>query len=99
MKCPYCLRNNLPTHELEEQIKDGHKLYKCTVLNKKFCEHMAAATSADIKLFACQSCDVEDIRECDCNDCFGVFCQKCNDFIDIECPDVSTLIRINERDE
>jgi len=94
LKCPIC------NGELEEwTLHNGSKLYHCTgVCSNQFCEHILKAMKKDIKNFACGNCD-DLITECNCFDCNGVFCAKCNSFIQISCSDVVSIIEKNEEEK
>lgn len=93
VKCPFCPSYGLPEHELQEEVKDGHKLYTCTVLHKRLCEHMLTETNPE--KFACIDCD-DNVEKCNCNDCMGgVFCQVCQ-IVNTECADVWRVIRKNQ---
>lgn len=83
--------------ELEEIWKDNQKTYRCkdTNLHHEFCEHILNITRKDINNFSCQNCD-SPINDCNCFDCFMVFCGQCNSFIELSCSDVVQMMEINE---
>jgi glycosyltransferase involved in cell wall biosynthesis len=83
--------------ELEEIWKDNQKTYRCKNkdLHHDFCEHVLKATKKDMGNFSCENCD-SPLDECNCFDCFAVFCDQCNSFISLSCSDVVQMMEINE---
>lgn len=45
--------------------------------------------------FSCISC-YDNAEDCNCFVCMGVFCEECNEIIDIECEDVRNAYMENK---
>jgi hypothetical protein len=96
-KCPLCKSLYGIDAELETLWVDERKVYHCNNkdLHHEFCEHILKATRKDMAHFSCQGCP-SSIDECDCFDCWMVFCDQCNSFISLSCSDVVQMMELNE---
>jgi len=50
------------------------------------------------KNFTCIDCE-DNAEDCNCNDCFGVFCEQCQEIVWISCDDIRTAYREKEGSE
>ena len=64
---------------------------------KKTCEHVKNATRMNINSFGCRDCP-DQVDVCNCFDC-EVFCEECNDFIDITCSELDCIMSDNVEKE
>jgi hypothetical protein len=98
-QCPLCKSLYGLDIDLEEILfEDGkRKAYQCKSKDARheFCDHILMATRKDMPNFSCENCD-SPLDDCNCFDCFMVFCNKCNSFFNVSCSDVVQVMELNE---